>query len=131
MTEHQAMALECVLPVKRMRLFLHGCCVGADAEAAAYVASSAPQVGIIGYPSDIPAMTDADALRLCHMTQPPKNPLARNRDIVAACGVLFACPAEMSEQNRGGTWFTVRTARAAGVPVVLVFPDGRVEGEVP
>jgi len=125
------MAFECALPIRRMTVFHHGCCVGADAEACEYVARAGKRVGIIGYPSNLTGLTDQSALGRCHMTQPPKPPLDRNRDIVAACDVLFACPAEMTEQPKGGTWFTVRIARSAGVPVVLVFPDGHVEGEIP
>jgi hypothetical protein len=50
--------------------------------------------------------------------------LARNRDIVAAVDVLVAVPECDREQQRSGTWATVRYARAKGIPVVLLPRGG-------
>lgn len=47
-------------------------------------------------------------------------PLARNRQIVAACDVLIAAPRTDQEELRSGTWATVRYARQAGKPVVML-----------
>lgn len=57
------------------------------------------------------------------------DPLARNREIVARCDHLLACPAEPDEQIRSGTWATVRYARAAVKPITLLLPDGTVREE--
>jgi hypothetical protein len=38
--------------------------------------------------------------------------------------VVIACPFERTEQQRSGTWATVRMARKAGKPLVIVYPQG-------
>lgn len=52
-------------------------------------------------------------------------PLDRNQSMVAACGILIACP-EGPEVLRSGTWSTVRAARRWKREVIIVWPDGRV-----
>lgn len=62
---------------------------------------------------------------------PIRPPLVRNREnLVDPCDLLVATPAG-EETPRGGTWSTIRYARRpeVGKPVVLVWPDGRVEWE--
>lgn len=62
-----------------------------------------------------------------HVVWYPEKPyLDRNKDIVDACDLLVACPAEAVEQQRGGTWSTVRYARRVGRDVALILPDGEV-----
>lgn len=86
--------------------FHHGDCIGADAQAAEIAR-------ILGYklhkyPCNIAskqANTDADKIN------PIKPPLDRNRDIVNASNILIACPKEMHEIMRSGTWATIRYAR--------------------
>jgi predicted Rossmann fold nucleotide-binding protein DprA/Smf involved in DNA uptake len=59
----------------------------------------------------------------------PQRPyLDRNRDIVAASDVLIACP-KGPEQRRSGTWSTVRYARQARLPILIVWPDGEVSDD--
>jgi hypothetical protein len=59
----------------------------------------------------------------------PKALLARNHDIVAAVDGLIAAPHGIEEQARSGTWATVRYARAARKPVVIIWPDGTLTRE--
>ncbi len=47
--------------------------------------------------------------------------LDRNRDIVAAVSILIAAPETDIEEQRSGTWATVRYARKKGIPVVIVI----------
>ncbi len=62
------------------------------------------------------------------IVHPPRPYLDRNRDIAQRRDLLVACPKEEEgEVIRSGTWSTVRYARAAGVPVVVVRPSGRVD----
>lgn len=59
-------------------------------------------------------------------------PQARNKTIVNETEPLIACPKEMDEPEpkRGqGTWSTVRYARKQGKPIIIVWPDGRIEEE--
>jgi hypothetical protein len=52
--------------------------------------------------------------------------LDRNRVIVHRSDILWACPREVDEVKRSGTWHTVREARERGVPVRLYLPDGSI-----
>lgn len=99
----------------------HGDCVGADL-AMDYIARVNGQRRIIHPPSDprLRAWCDGDVVL------PEKPYHDRNRDIVDACTMLIATPAEASEQPKGGTWYTVRYAREQGKPVMVVWPDGTV-----
>lgn len=97
----------------------HGDCVGADAEAHAI----ARRLGfwIVRHPpinDRLRAFCDYDEDRQ------PEEYLARNYVIVQESERLIACPKEFEEQERGGTWRTVRNARDNGVLVIVVYPDG-------
>lgn len=83
--------------------FHHGGAREADTEAVSLLPRAYPSaLEIVEYPID------------------SRGPLARNRDIVAAVDILIAAPAENEEQLRSGTWATVRYARAAGKPVIML-----------
>lgn len=79
--------------------FHHGDAVGADREAVAL----AQQYGFA-----------------CVAHAAGTDPLKRNREIVAASSVLIAAPETDREQQRSGTWATVRYMRKAGKPVVML-----------
>jgi hypothetical protein len=53
----------------------------------------------------------------------------RNLAIVTAADIMIATPLEMVEQQRGGTWQTIRMARKAGKPLYLGLRDGTVKKE--
>jgi hypothetical protein len=57
---------------------------------------------------------------------PTRPYLARNKDIVDACTILIATPAQNSEIQRSGTWATVRYAKSKydRSRIVIVRPDG-------
>ncbi len=82
--------------------FHHGGAEGADTEAAEIVDGGARIV------VHKPKRMNADEL------------LARNRVIVAEAEVLVAAPETDTEQQRSGTWATVRYARQKGIPVVML-----------
>jgi len=54
----------------------------------------------------------------------PRPYLDRNKDIVCSGDELVATPAEMFEQQRSGTWATVRFARKIARPITIVWPNG-------
>lgn len=56
---------------------------------------------------------------------PPKDYLARNRDIVNNCDVLVAMPRDASEEH-GGTWYTVKYARSKKKLIYIVYADGSI-----
>ena len=84
--------------LRTMREFHHGDAIGADKQAAAFVAT-ARGVEVVPHPAG-------------------DDPLARNRRIVEACDILIAAPETDREVVRSGTWATVRYARAAEKPVI-------------
>lgn len=101
--------------------FLEGDCVGADEEAAALAKFIDARTCVIALPG--PGMT-MRAYAPADEVRPIKTHFARNRDIVKECAVLLACPGEMTEQARGGTWYTINYAKKVGKPVRILWPDG-------
>jgi hypothetical protein len=57
---------------------------------------------------------------------PESEPLFRNRMIVEMVDGLIAVPRLMSEEEQSGTWYTIRKAREHGVPVVVIWPNGKI-----
>ena len=107
----------------------HGDCVGADAEA--HALGRERYFRIIVHPPDNPKARAFCLPEDGGAVLPVRPYLDRDRDIVAACDVLYAAPGQYEEVKRDGTWYTVRRAREAGKKIVLVFPDGSVKTEQP
>lgn len=105
----------------------YGDCVGADYEF--FLLCKALGIYLVCHPpSDrrFRAFTHADADEV----RPMKGFLARDWDIAEESGLLVAAPKENREPGShvgSGTWTTVGYARMLSRPVVLIFPDGRVE----
>lgn len=104
--------------------FHHGDCVGADAEAHDLAIALAATI-VIHPPTN--------SLSRAHCkgddSRAPKPYLDRNRDIVDETDVLVAAPADMTEQPKGGTWYTIRYARKQGRVINIVWPDGKLTVE--
>lgn len=106
----------------------YGCCVGADAQVAAFLNRQSPRPRLIAHPGDNPGKTDQAAVAVADVAHPARPNLDRNRDMVDAAEILLACP-QGPEEQRSGTWATVRYARSVGIPIVLFWPDGRTTDE--
>jgi hypothetical protein len=96
---------------RKPSLFIHGGCVGADNEADVIAA----ELGIerLVFPSNlVHKSVSVEVLRARGpvFIAEPQPPLKRNIEIVKHCEWLIACPAEMVEIMRSGTWMTVRQA---------------------
>jgi hypothetical protein len=105
--------------------FHHGDCVGADAEA--HAVARVRLWFMYGHPPSNPSKR---AFCACDALADPFPYLVRNQAIVDAAEYLIAvprAPEEHTSQRRSGTWFTVRRARLKGIPVTVVWPDGRIE----
>lgn len=131
LTEQQKEALRVWLKTKCSSSvqFLHGCCVGADAQAVEIVTHTlclGRQVW--AYPSNLLKLTHSGAWSASDRVYFPRDPLERNRMIVDHCEHLLACP-KGPEEQRSGTWSCVRYARKQKVPVVVFWPDGTVTTE--
>lgn len=99
--------------------FHHGDCIGAD-EAADKCARALGYIRIIHPPINLSRRAWCNGGEMLE----PKPYLERNQDIVNATEMLIAAPGEYEEQLRSGTWSTVRKAKKAGKPIVIILPDG-------
>jgi hypothetical protein len=111
--------------------FHHGDCVGADKSAHGFVVALKavrPGLTIVGHP---PLDERKRAFTLCDVYWPARSWLTRNRDIVDVSERMVFTPRQDHEVLRSGTWSTIRYARRQRKPIMIVFPDGRVEEEVP
>jgi hypothetical protein len=111
MTPAQLAAMSAQIALVAPTTFHHGDCIGAvGAE-------------IHGHPSTLEHLR---AFRKCHINYEPAPPLERNRLMVNMSSILFAAP-KGPEEQRSGTWSTVRFARKRGREIRLVWPDGSVQ----
>lgn len=101
----------------------HGDCQGADADMHVLLRAHGG-IKIIGHP---PENTKLRAYCDFDEELPPAPFLDRNKEIVNTSDMLFAVPSGFREELRSGTWSTIRYAQEHGVPVRIVYPDGRTE----
>jgi hypothetical protein len=109
--------------------FHHGVCIGADEEAHELVHPRGWKM-CLHPPTN---MKKVSAHCPGDVYYEPLPYLARNDMIVAAAEHLIAAPYAPEDnpgQKRSGTWYTVRRARMRGIPVTIIWPDGRVEEEI-
>lgn len=113
------------------RLFVahHGACVGADEQFDAIVRTCPGLYWVHIYPSTIVERRTYLPVTQHDITELPAPPLMRNRRIVAACDVLIATPKEANMQERSGTWATVRYAKLAAKPNIIILPNGATWSE--
>lgn len=105
-------------------MFHHGDCMGADEEAHNIV-SQYEGLCIVVWP---PSVANKRAFCNGDSIQPVQGYLERNQSIVDTSDYLIAAP-KGPEELRSGTWSTVRKARKKGIPIAVVYPDGRIEKE--
>ncbi len=131
MTDVQAVMFEGLIafPVGTDRIFRHGSCKGADVQAAriarrTFRSEFGLQIHSHPGPDGDPCREDSGVDDVVH---PGMTHFARNRKIVDNCNELIACPCDMTEQTRGGTWYTINYARKKGTPVTIIWPDGSLD----
>lgn len=112
--------------IGKMSEFHHGDCVGADVQAATSIELSKLCTEIHSWPGNIKSL-NAGFKAWCR--HPPMDCLRRNRLMVDEADIVIACPLELSEQNHGGTWYTIKYARTKAVPLVICWRDGTVSEE--
>jgi hypothetical protein len=106
----------------RILVLHHGSCVGADEQCHNLCLLNG--IPVTRWPSTVMGMVAPCTEAL--VSVPPQQPLKRNRLMVDASTGVIAAPAQLDEVIRSGTWSTVRYARKAGKPIVLIAPDGEV-----
>lgn len=113
----------------------HGACTGADE----FIHELALESGmrVHAWPPTItkylaPECITAHPLVTVHTAMPYLN---RDREVVRAGTVgLIALPRQESQPQReswGGTWYTVNFAERIGRPVMICYPNGKVENRIP
>lgn len=107
--------LEVLWDARRPNEFHHGGAAGADASAWRFAVLRGYEIH--WHPCPGVSATDETS---CHCWHEVLAPLVRNRLIVEVCDVLIAAPFTGIEQLRSGTWATVRHARKASKPVVML-----------
>lgn len=100
----------------------HGDCVGGDADLHKILTTEFdPAAKIVIHPpinERLRAFCTGDEVR------EPLQYLERDQEIVNETEMLLAFPRTMFELRRSGVWATVRMARKAGKPVIIIWPDG-------
>lgn len=107
----------------------HGCCSGSDKQ----FHDLCRELGvgkIVGHP----AFEEGHKWRgvmddECDEVRPIEKPLVRNGHIVEESLILFATPKENIDEQRSGTWSTIRMSRKAGQPRLVIYPDGSIDDE--
>lgn len=103
--------------------FIHGGDQGAEEEAAR-IASGLGYV-LVERPSDEPNGSHVHSTEVTsHIVHPARPPLERYASILGDADILLAAPHTMTPAPRSRTWAEVLAARRAGVPEIVVFPDG-------
>lgn len=126
MTADQRSQLWSYLDRNRFTEFHHGACVGADDDASdiVYCQQKTTQK-IIAHPPTVKTLVSQRAIDVSDEVREPFDYLIRNRHIVDSCDLLLATPAGPEEQ-RSGTWATIRYARKTQRPIVIFWPDGTI-----
>ena len=104
--------------------FHQGDCVGADQQANKINLHEHTWCRRIGHPPTNDrkrAWCSVDEWRIV------KPYLERNHDIVDETEVLIACPKSLVEEQRSGTWATVRYAKSLGKEIYIVWPNGEIK----
>lgn len=107
--------------------FHHGCCIGADEQAAGFARIFSNLV--VGHPPIKQDKVSHPSLVCSHETRPRQEYLVRNRAIVDETDMLVATPGTFKEIKRSGTWATIRYARKKGKPILIVEKNGALSWE--
>lgn len=102
--------------------FHHGDCLGADDQAATMFHQEFPTLPIYSYPCNIDGKRAFN--KYSTPVQLPKPPLVRNHDIVNAVGYMIGTPKGFFEEQRSGTWATIRYSKKSHKPLLIIKPDG-------
>jgi hypothetical protein len=119
MTPNQKEELLALLYGKKPDLVLHGICIGADEEFHRLVRELPFKVIIEGFPCTI---FDQQAECDVDVRNAVEHPLIRNRRIVERSDLMIAAPRTTEEEQRSGTWATIRYARKLKKRIELMRP---------
>lgn len=122
MNEEQKTLFEEILKELKAHALFHGDCIGADNDA--HVIANALNIEILKRPCVLLDQRAHTKEGIC--IAEPEQPLDRNKKLVDDGEILVATPAGMDEEQRSGTWSTIRYARKVEKPIIIIFPNGHV-----
>lgn len=108
--------------------FHHGCCVGADSDAWEAAVEHLKGAKVVAHPPTNKSLVSESAIEFADEVRDAKPYLCRNADIVNEADMILACP-KGPEEQRSGTWSTIRYGRKLGRRIVIVYPDGSIVEE--
>lgn len=104
--------------------FHHGLCKGCDAHAHRLIRQHFPNTKIVGHP---PINKSKMVSLECDEMRAPLPYLKRNMGIAMESSKIFATPFSVQEEQRSGTWATVRYAGIVEINAYIIFPNGSVK----
>lgn len=134
MTRQQKLTLRALLTALPITVLHHGCDIGRNEHTGADVSADiiARKAGIRteGHPAEGKPRSAPGKKRPrpAHM-YPARPPLIRNKIMVTMSDIVIATPYHDHEIRRSGTWMTVRFARKEYRPIIIIWPDGTIDGE--
>lgn len=135
LTPGQIFALRQV--IANAECIVHGDCIGADAEAhsiALEITAAHPERPVLIRIRPCNLANQRAFCRGATACFPPEPPMVRNEKIVAESDAMVACVSSNERSSpRSGTWATIRRARAARKPLLVLWPSGMLvfEPDVP
>jgi hypothetical protein len=104
--------------------FHNGMCLGADEDSFRIILDKT-ESSIILHPSNLKDMQFKPPVKERIHVLPEKPPLQRNEDIVVQSDKMIACPKD-KEQQRSGTWYTIRFSKKRNRPTYIIYPNGHI-----
>lgn len=119
----QARIVRAVLKLGSPAIVRHGAAFGADREFHAIWREELPRRFADVWPADQSHVKLYDGQNNVHVN-PVMPPLDRNVEIVKRSVFLVAAPHTQQEEQKSGTWHTIRQARHNDKPILIVWPNG-------
>lgn len=116
-----------LLETEDVKAFHHGLCRGGDQRAHELIRELSPSMMIVGHPMIGKGNQALYLYEDCQELRADAEPLVRDQAIVDEAGLLVVGPKDFKEVRRGsGTWATYRMALKRGIPIIIVWPDGKI-----
>lgn len=123
MTTRQKQVVGGLLRTLKPTTVHHGDCIGADADFHDLARFLVNGVVVHIHP---PINKSKQANCVGDFSEPRKDYLVRNRDIVDSSSVMIGTP-KGPEELRSGTWSTIRYSKRKKCKLYVVYPDGKIE----
>lgn len=123
MTKQQMDLVRACLTLGKPAIIRHGAAFGADREFHAIWREELPKRFADVWPADDKSVKLFDRQDNVSIN-PVLPPLQRNEEIVKRSKFMIATPHSQQEEQKSGTWMTVRCARRLEKPALIIWPNG-------